>query len=96
MKLARYVRNCIATLAALALLSAPAQARQASEQELAACRALTDHIADLVRAGETTAVGRSKLQLQRCIRMQRAEARRAARETVDRGPPKAVDVMPAR
>jgi hypothetical protein len=96
MRPARCVRNCIAAIAVLALLSAPAQARQVSEQELAACRALTDHIAELVRAGETTAVGRSKLQLQRCIRMQRVEARRAARESVDRGPPKAVDVMPAR
>jgi hypothetical protein len=96
MRPARYVRNCVAAVAALALLSAPAQARYASEQELTACRALTDHVADLVRAGETTAVGRSKLQLQRCIRIQRADARRAARETVDRGSPKAVDVMPAR
>jgi hypothetical protein len=91
MRPAKYVRNCSVAVVALALLSAPAQARRASAQELAACRALTDRVADLVRAGETTAVGR-----QHCIRMQRMEARRAAREIVDRGPPKAVDVMPAR
>jgi len=66
----------------LALIAMPARAvSRVSLEELAACKALTDHVADLIRAGQTVIATRS--QLRRCARIQRAERRRAGREAVD-------------
>src|SRR4051794_34144454 len=62
----------------LALIAMPARAAsRVSPEELAACKALTDHVADLIRAGQTVIATRS--QLRRCARIQRAERRHAGR-----------------
>jgi hypothetical protein len=67
----------------LALIAIPARAAsRVSPEEFAACKALTDHVADLIRAGQTVIATRS--QLRRCVRIQRAGRRRAGRESVDR------------
>jgi len=76
----RRTRNGIAGLATvyalLALAAIPAQAAsRASAEDLAACKALSDHAADLIRAGQT--VMSTRAQLRRCVRIQRAERRRA-------------------
>jgi hypothetical protein len=42
---------------------------------------LADHVADLIRAGQTVVTTRSYLR--RCVRMQRAELRRAGQKAVD-------------
>ncbi|MBR1266381.1 hypothetical protein JQ629_02555 [Bradyrhizobium sp. AUGA SZCCT0222] len=61
----------------LALIEMPAHAAgRPSAEELAACKALADHAAELVRAGQTVITTRK--QLRRCVRVQRAERRRAA------------------
>jgi len=66
----------------LALIAMPVRAAsRVSPEELAACRALADHVADLIRAGQTVIATRS--QLRRCARIRRAELRRAGREAVD-------------
>jgi hypothetical protein len=66
----------------LALIAMPARAAsRVSPEELAACKALTEHVADLIRAGQTVIATRS--QLRRCVRIRRAELRRAGREAVD-------------
>ena len=60
----------------LTLLVQPARAAsRASPEEIAACKALSDYAADLIRAGQTVMSTRS--QLRRCVRIQRAERRRA-------------------
>jgi hypothetical protein len=66
----------------LALIAMPARAAsRVSPEELATCKGLADHVADLIRAGQTVIATRS--QLRRCARIQRAELRRAGREAVD-------------
>ncbi len=66
----------------LALIAMPVRAAsRVSPEELAACKALADHVADLIRAGQTVIATRS--QLRRCARIQRAELRRAGREAAD-------------
>ena len=69
----------LATVCAmLTLIAIPARAAsRASAEEIAACKALSDHAADLIRAGQTVMSTRS--QLRRCVRIQRAERRRAGR-----------------
>jgi hypothetical protein len=58
----------------LALISMPARAASRIDpEELAACKALTDHVSDLIRAGQTVVATRS--QLRRCARNQRARRR---------------------
>ena len=76
----RRTRNGIAGLttvcALLALAAIPVQAAsRASAEDLAACKALSDHAAELIRAGQT--VMSTRAQLRRCVRIQRAERRRA-------------------
>ena len=78
----RRTRNGIVRLATvcamLTLIAIPARAAsRASAEELAACKALSDHAADLIRAGQT--VMSTRAQLRRCVRIQRAERRRAGR-----------------
>jgi hypothetical protein len=78
----RRTRNGIASLttvcAFLALAAIPAQAAsRAGAEDLAACKALSDHAAELIRAGQT--VMSTRAQLRRCVRIQRAERRRAGR-----------------
>ena len=78
----RRTRNGIVGLATvcamLTLIAIPARAAsRASAEDLAACKALSDHAADLIRAGQTVMSTRS--QLRRCVRIQRAERRRAGR-----------------
>jgi hypothetical protein len=72
-------RNGIAgltTVCAFLALAIPAQAAsRASAEDLAACKALSDHAAELIRAGQT--VMSTRAQLRRCVRIQRAERRRA-------------------
>ena len=73
-------RNGIASLSAacalLTLAALPARAAsRVSAEELAACKALSDHAAELIRAGQT--VMSTRAQLRRCVRIQRAERRRA-------------------
>jgi hypothetical protein len=66
----------------LALIAMPARAAsRVSLKEFAACKALADHVADLIRAGQTVVATRS--QLRRCARIQRAELRRAGQKVVD-------------
>ena len=66
----------LATVCAmLVLIAMPARAAsRVSAEEIAACQALSDHAADLIRAGQTVMSTRS--QLRRCVRIQRAERRR--------------------
>jgi hypothetical protein len=73
----------LATVCAmLALIAMPVRAAsRVSIEEFAACKALADHAADLIRAGQTVIATRS--QLRRCTRIQRAELRRAGREAID-------------
>jgi hypothetical protein len=82
---------CIVRLAAacamLTLVGVPARAAShASPENIAACKALSDHAADLIRAGQTVMTTRA--QLRRCVRIQRAERRRAGQpaETGGRAP----------
>jgi hypothetical protein len=71
--------------AALLLLAAPVHAaNDRVANELAVCRALTNHVADLLRAGETATASRSLSRLKRCLKLQRAELDRAARDIVKR------------
>ena len=82
LKSRRRTRHCIVRLAMacvmLTLIDMPARAAsRVSPEELAACKALSDHAADLIRAGQTVMTTRS--QLRRCVRIQRAERRRAGR-----------------
>jgi len=59
-----------------ALIAVPAHAAsRASSEDLAACKALTNHAAELIRAGQTVITTRK--QLRRCVRILRAERRRA-------------------
>jgi len=71
----------LATVCAmLTLIAMPARAASRfSPEDLAACKALSDHAADLIRAGQTVMTTRK--QLRRCVRIQRAERRRAGRPT---------------
>jgi hypothetical protein len=60
------------------LAGVPARAAsRASPENIAACKALSDHSTDLIRAGQTVMTTRA--QLRRCVRIQRAERRRAGR-----------------
>jgi hypothetical protein len=61
-------------------------ASHASPENIAACKALSDHAADLIRAGQTVMTTRA--QLRRCVRIQRAERRSAGQpaETGGRAP----------
>ena len=60
----------------LTLIAMPARAAsRASPEQVAACKALVDHSAELIRAGQTVITTRS--QLRRCVRILRAERRRA-------------------
>ncbi|MGE9009972.1 hypothetical protein ACO2JO_15420 [Leptospira interrogans] len=62
----------------LALIAMPAHAAgRPSSEDLADCKALADHAAELIRAGQTVITTRK--QLRRCVRIQRAERRRASR-----------------
>jgi hypothetical protein len=62
----------------LTLIAMPARAAsRVSPEDLAACKALSGYAADLIRAGQTVMTTRS--QLRRCVRIQRAERRRAGR-----------------
>jgi hypothetical protein len=75
------------------LIAMPARAAsRVSLEELAACKALTDHVADLIRAGQTVVATRS--QLRRCVRLQRAELRRAGQKAVDQARSDAVAKRP--
>lgn len=59
----------------LSLSATPANAAsRVDAEEIAACRALTDNVAALIRAGQTVISTRS--QLRRCARILRAERRR--------------------
>lgn len=77
----RRTRNCIAGLAAVCtmlMLDVPARAAsRANPEDVAACKALSDYAADLIRAGQTVMTTRA--QLRRCVRIQRAERRRVGR-----------------
>ena len=78
----RRPRHCMVRLATvcvmLTLVAMPARAAsRVSPEEFAACKALSDHAADLIRAGQTVMSTRS--QLRRCVRILRAERRRAGR-----------------
>jgi hypothetical protein len=77
------VMVCLAMLCVmLTLIALPARAAsRVSLEELAACKALTDHLADLIRAGQTVIATRS--QLRHCARTHRAELRRAGGKAVD-------------
>jgi len=71
----------------LASIAMPARAaNRTSLDELAGCKALTEHVATLIRAGQTVTATRS--QLRRCARIQRAERRRGDRDQArpDAGP----------
>jgi hypothetical protein len=71
----------------LALIAMPARAaNRARLEELAGCKALTENVATLIRAGQTVIATRS--QLRRCARIQRAERRRGDWDQVrpDAGP----------
>jgi hypothetical protein len=71
----------------LASIAMPARAaNRTSLEELAGCKALTEHVATLIRAGQTVTATRS--QLRRCARIQRAERRRGDRDQArpDAGP----------
>lgn len=62
--------------AMLTLFDLPARAAgRVSPEEIAACKALSDHAAELIGAGQT--VMSTRAQLRRCVRIQRAERRRA-------------------
>jgi hypothetical protein len=68
----------------LTLAAMPARATsRISAEELAACKALSDHATGLIRAGQT--VMSTRAQLRRCVRIQRAERRRAGRPADIRG-----------
>jgi hypothetical protein len=66
------------TFMMISLITIPAQAAsRVSQEDIAACKALSENLAYLIRAGQTVISSRS--QLRRCARMQRAELRRARR-----------------
>ena len=72
--------DCMVRLAAacvmLTLIAMPARAAsRAGPEQIAACKALSEHAAELIRAGQTVITTRS--QLRRCVRILRAERRRA-------------------
>jgi hypothetical protein len=77
--------KCFSLAAALLLLATPVRAaNDRVANELAVCRALTDHVADLLRAGETVTASQSLSKLKRCLKLQRAELDRAARGILKR------------
>lgn len=72
----RYCIVYLAAVCAMLTLVVPARAAsRASPQDIAACKALSDHAYDLIRAGQTVMTTRA--QLRRCVRIKRAERRRA-------------------
>jgi predicted ATPase with chaperone activity len=75
-------RFALLAVAALALLFTPAHAQDDSAPVI--CKVITDRAAELARTGEMTNARAMKPQIQQCIRLQRAEQDRAARELVKR------------
>ena len=78
----RRVRNCVVRLATVCLMltltGMPARAAsRISPEEIAACKALSEQAANLIRAGQTVMTTRA--QARHCVRVQRAERRRAGR-----------------
>ena len=78
----RRSRNCVVGLATVCLMltltGMPARAASRfSPEEVAACKALSEQAANLIRAGQTVMTTRA--QLRHCVRVQRAERRRAGR-----------------
>ena len=58
----------------LTLIAVPARAAsRASPEQIAECKALSEHAAELIRAGQTVIT--TRLQLRRCVRILRAERR---------------------
>lgn len=76
------VANSIVRLATacvmLALIGMPSRAASRfSPEDVATCKALSEHSAELIRAGQS--VISTRKQLRRCVRILRAEKQRAGR-----------------